>query len=221
MDFKFEYFMDVLPKVALHLDITLQLTFSAAIFALLIGTTIAVIRYYKIPILHQLASTYVFLIRGTPVVAQLFFFYYGLASLSTVVKNMQPVTAVAIVMSLNIGAFMSESIRGALLSVDEGQKEAAYSLGMTNLQLIRRIVIPQAVRIALPTLFNDIINLIKMSSLAFMVGILDVMGAAKVEGTTSFRYFEIYAAVMLIYLVVIAFFSFIHKYLERKCAEAY
>lgn len=221
MDFKFSYFMDVLPKVAAHLDITLQLTFIAAFFALIIGVVLAVINYYKIPVLHQLARIYIFLMRGTPVVAQLYFFYFGLAAIMVYVRDMEPVTAVAIVMSLNIGAFMSESIRAALISVDEGQKEAAYSLGMSNFQLIRRIIIPQALRIALPTLFNDIINLIKMSSLAFMVGVLDIMGAAKVEGTQTFRYFEIYAAVMLVYLVVIAIFSLFHKYLEKKCAEAY
>lgn len=219
MNFKFEYFIDVLPKIARHLDITLQLTLVAAIFALLFGTILAVIRYYKTPLLVQLASAYVFIIRGTPVIAQLFFFYYGLATVSSTIKNMPPVTAVAIVMSLNISAFMSESIRGALLAVPNGQKEAAYSIGMTNFQTVRLIILPQAIRIALPPLFNDVINLIKLSSLAFMVGILDVMGAAKVEGTTSFRYFEIYAAVMLIYLVVIALFSFIHKYLERKCTQ--
>ncbi|TDQ57017.1 amino acid ABC transporter membrane protein (PAAT family) [Mesocricetibacter intestinalis] len=221
MDFKFDYFVEVLPKVARHLDITLQLTLTAAVFALAIGVLTAIIRYYKIPLLYQLSSAYVFVMRGTPVVVQLYFFYFGLAAISTTVKAMAPVTAVAVVMSLNIGAFMSESIRAALLSVDEGQKEAAYSLGMSNFQLIRRIIIPQALRIALPTLFNDIINLIKMSSLAFMLGILDIMGAAKVEGAQTFRYFEIYAAVMLIYLLVIALFSFIHKYLEKKCAQAY
>lgn len=74
-------------------------------------------------------------------------------------------------MSINMGAFMSEGIRGTLLFVDEGQKEAAYSLGMTNLQLISRIIIPQAIVVALPPLFNDVINLIKMTSLAFMLGV--------------------------------------------------
>ncbi|WP_439290826.1 amino acid ABC transporter permease [Lonepinella koalarum] len=221
MNFQFSYFVEVIPKVARHLDITLQLTLTAAIIALIFGTVLAVIRYYKIPIFYQLASIYIFIMRGTPVVVQLYFFYFGLATASNIVREMQPVTAVAIVMSLNISAFMSESMRGALLSVDDGQKQAGYALGMSHALVIRRIVLPQAFRIALPALFNDIINLIKMSSLAFMLGILDVMGAAKVEGAQTFRYFEIYAAVMLIYLAVIAFCSFIHKYLEKKYSRAY
>ena len=145
----------------------------------------------------------------------------AVALYSAFVRNMTPLIAVAVVMSLNMGAFMSESIRGALLSVDEGQKEAAYSLGMTNFQLVTRIVIPQAVRIALPPLFNDVINLIKMTSLAFMLGVPDVMGAAKIEGARTFRYFEIYAAVMLIYWVIIFVLGILHKLLEKKCASMY
>lgn len=99
--------------------------------------------------------------RGTPIVAQLYFFYFGVAIYSSVVRDMSPMTAVAIVISLNVGAFMAESIRAALLSVDEGQKEAAYSLGMSNMQLVTRIIIPQAMRVAIPPLFNDVINIIK------------------------------------------------------------
>ncbi|MBF1326580.1 MAG: ABC transporter permease subunit, partial [Megasphaera micronuciformis] len=95
------------------------------------------------------------------------------------------------------------------------------SLGMSNLQLVRRIIIPQATRIALPTLFNDIINLVKLSSLAFMLGVIDIMGAAKIEGSYTFRYFEIYAAVMVIYLVVIGILTLIHKRIAARNADAY
>ncbi|EHM39227.1 amino acid ABC transporter permease, partial [Anaeroglobus geminatus] len=161
---------------------------------------------------------FVFLMRGTPAIVQLYFFYYGIATFSKLIRDMDPVPAVAIVMSLNIGAFMSESIRGALMAVDEGQKEAALSLGMSNLQMIRRIIIPQATRVALPALFNDIINIVKLSSLAFMLGVIDIMGAAKIEGSYTFRYFEIYAAVMVVYLVIIGILTLMHKYIAQKCS---
>ena len=204
--FKVSYFMEVLPVIASKVNVTFELTIAATIFALLVGVVIAVIGYYKVPVLSQLTRVYVSVMRGTPVVAQLYFFYYGIALYSNFV---------------NMGAFMSESIRGALLSVDEGQKEAAYSLGMTNLQLVVRIIIPQAVRIALPPLFNDVINLIKMTSLAFMIGVPDIMGAAKIEGAKTFRYFEIYAAVMLIYWIIVFILGIVHKFLEKKCASMY
>ena len=202
--FKVSYFMEVLPVIASKVNVTFELTIAATIFALLVGVVIAVIGYYKVPVLSQLTRVYVSVMRGTPVVAQLYFFYYGIALYSNFVKNMTPLVAVAVVMSLNMGAFMSESIRGALLSVDEGQKEAAYSLG-----------------IALPPLFNDVINLIKMTSLAFMIGVPDIMGAAKIEGAKTFRYFEIYAAVMLIYWIIVFILGIVHKFLEKKCASMY
>ena len=185
--FKVSYFLEVLPIIASKVNITFELTVAATIFALIVGVIIAIIGYYKIPVLYQLTRVYVSIMRGTPVVAQLYFFYYGIA----------------------------------LLSVDEGQKEAAYSLGMKNFQLVTRIVIPQAVRVALPPLFNDIINLIKMTSLAFMLGVPDIMGAAKIEGARTFRYFEIYAAVMLVYWLIIFVLGILHKLLEKKCANMY
>jgi putative amino-acid transport system permease protein len=219
--FEFSYFLEVLPIIASKLNVTLQLALFATLMALILGVIIAVIAYYKVKILYPITRIYVSIMRGTPIVAQLYFFYFGVAVYSTMVRDMTPLVAVTIVMSLNEGAFMSESIRGALLSVDDGQKEAAYSLGMSNFQLAWRVIIPQAVRVALPPLFNDVINLIKMSSLAFMVGVADIMGAAKMEGAKSFRFFEVYAAVMLIYWIIICILGFVHKYLEKKCAGAY
>nr|ADJ19604.1 putative ABC-type amino acid transporter [Treponema primitia ZAS-2] len=177
MNFDAGYFIEILPRIFSKLNVTLEITVTATVFALIIGVIIAVIAYYKIKIFYPITRGYVSLIRGTPIVAQLYFFYYGLAIYSVTIRNMVPVTAVAVVLSLNVGAFMSESIRAALMSVDEGQKEAAYSLGMTNLQLMRRIILPQAVRVALPPLFNDMINLIKSSSLAFMLGVAGCYGS--------------------------------------------
>ena len=221
MNFSWEYFMQVLPEIIAKSSVTLQLTVIAAFFSIMIGVIVAVIRYYQIPVLEWLAKAYVSIIRGTPVVAQLYFFYFGLAVYSEIVRKMDPLTACAIVMSLNVGAFMSESIRGALLSVDDGQKEAAFSLGMNRLQLMHRIIIPQAIRVALPPLFNDLISLVKMSSLAFMLGVADIMGAAKIEGSKSLRFFEVYAAVMLVYWLIIQVFNWGSRHLEKRSSNAY
>lgn len=219
--FDFSYFLEVFPVIASKLQVTLMLTVTAAFFSLIIGVIIAVIGYYKVKILYPITRLYLSVLRGTPVVAQLYFFYYGLARVSEIVLNMKPITAVAFVLSLNTGAFMSESIRGALLSVDPGQKEAAAMLRLSEFQAIRRIVLPQAFRTALPTLFNDLINLLKSTSLAFMLGIRDIMGQAKSEGAQSFRYFEIYLAVMVIYWLVVLVLTQVHKVLDTKCSEMY
>ena len=129
MKFNWEYFFQTLPYVASKLNITLSLTVISAFFSLIIGMVFSLISYYKVAGLSQLLKVWVSFIRGTPVATQLFFFYYGLANLSSWILNMSPTVAVAVIMSLNMGAFVSESIRGSLISVDEGQREAAMSLG--------------------------------------------------------------------------------------------
>jgi putative amino-acid transport system permease protein len=219
--FDLSYFFGVFPVIASKLQVTLSLTLTAAVFSLGIGVIIAVIGYYKISFIYPITRLYLSILRGTPLVAQLYFFYYGLARVSEIVLNMKPLAAVALVLSLNTGAFMSESIRGGLLSVDSGQKEAAAMLGMSELQTIKRIVLPQAFRVSLPSLFNDLINLLKATSLAFMLGVRDIMGQAKSEGAQSFRYFEIYLAVMIIYWILVLGFSHLHKIMDRKCMEMY
>ena len=209
MKFNWSYFFQTLPYIAGKLNVTLTLTIISAVFSLVIGMVFAIISYYKVKGVSQVLKIWISFVRGTPVAAQLFFFYYGLANLSSLILNMSPTVAVAVIMSLNMGAFVSESIRGALISVDEGQREAAMAFGMTGFQMTIRIVIPQAIRVALPPLFNDLINLFKMSSLAFLVGVRDVMGAAKIEGANTFQF--------LIYWVITLILTAFQKVLEKRC----
>ena len=221
MKFSVEYFLEILPLIASKLNITLSLTVIGAMFSLIIGMIFALISYYQVKGISQVLKVWISFMRGTPVAAQLFFFFFVLANISSVILNMSPTVAVAFIMSMNMGAFVSESIRGALLSVDEGQKEAAMSLGMSGFQMTTRIVLPQAIRVALPPLFNDLINLFKMSSLAFLVGVRDVMGEAKIQGTNTFHFFESYACVMLIYWIITLIMTAGQKYLEKRCNAIY
>ncbi|MDO4266103.1 MAG: amino acid ABC transporter permease [Eubacteriales bacterium] len=221
MKFDVAYFLEILPMIAEKLNITLSLTVISTVFSLIIGVVFALVAYYKVPVLSQVLKVWISFMRGTPALTQLFFFYYGLARISELILNMPPIVAVAVVMSLNMGAFMSESIRAAIMSVDIGQHEAALSLGMSGFQLTTRIVLPQAVRVALPPLFNDLINLFKMSSLAYLIGLRDVMGAAKIEASSSFKFFECYAAVMLIYWIITMLMTAGQKQLEKRCNAAY
>ena len=116
---------------------------------------------------------------------------------------------------------MAENIRGALLSVDSGQIEAAFSFGMSRFQTTTRIIAPQALRVAFPSLFNNFIDLIKGSSISFVVGVVDIMGQAKLEAAITFRFFEVYAAVMLIYWVIITLLGIVQKRIELWCNAAY
>ncbi len=142
--FDTSYFIQVIPKVFMKIPVTLEIAVISTAFALLIGVVVAVIAYFKNSVLYPITRALVSFTRGTPLVAQLYFLYFGAAIYSTLVRDMTPTMAVCLVLSVNVGAFMSESIRGALMSVDAGQKEAALSLGMTNFQIISRIVLPDS-----------------------------------------------------------------------------
>lgn len=221
MKFNVEYFLKTLPMIASKLNITLTLTMFSTIFSLIIGLIFALITYYNVKGLSSIIKLWSSFVRGTPAATQLFFFYYGLANISSFILNMSPIVAVAVIMSLNMGAFVAESIRASLISVDEGQREAALAFGMNSFQMNTRIVIPQAIRVALPPLFNDIINLFKMTSLAFLVGVRDVMGEAKIEAANTFQFFECYACVMIIYWAICIVLTFIQKHLEVRCNNMY
>ncbi|ANE21908.1 MAG: amino acid ABC transporter permease [Eggerthellaceae bacterium] len=221
MKFNWEYFFQTLPEVASKLDVTLGLTLAAAFFSLLLGIVFALIAYYKVPVLSQLLKVWSSFMRGTPAIAQLFFFYYGLANVSSVILQMSPLVAVAVIMSLHMSCFMGESIRAALISVDDGQRDAAKAFGMTGFQMTVRVVLPQAIRVALPPLFNDLISLFKLSSLAYLVGLRDVMGAAKIEANNTYQFFECYACVIVVYWAISLVLMGIQKILEKRCSEAY
>lgn len=221
MAFDWDYFLETLPLIASKLTVTLSLTLIAAVCSLILGIIFALIAYYRVKVLSQILKVWISFVRGTPAVAQLFFFYYGLANVSALILAMDPIVAVAVIMSLNMSAFVSESIRASLISVDNGQREAAQSLGISPFRMTVRIVIPQAVRVALPPLFNDLINLFKLSSLAFLVGVRDVMGAAKIEAASTFHFFECYACVMVIYWAITLILTFVQKRLEKRCNAAY
>ena len=219
------------PSFAKGAGVSMWLALVGTLFGCIIGFLVGIVQTIPvdkndstakkilIKIVKFILACYVEFFRGTPMMAQAMFIYFGSAAVFNI--NMSIWFAAFFIVSINTGAYMAETVRGGILSVDEGQKEAAYSLGMTNFQLVTRIIIPQAVRVALPPLFNDVINLIKMTSLAFMLGVPDIMGAAKIEGARTFRYFEIYAAVMLVYWLIIFVLGILHKLLEKKCANMY
>lgn len=219
--FSVSYFLEALPKMAGTLGITIRLSLVSAVCALVIGIVVSVIRYYRVPVLKQLTGIYLSVFRSTPLMPQLFLFYFGLATVSVFIRDMDALTAAAIIMSLHQGAYMSENIRGALMAVDEGQKEAATSLGLSSLQTMFHIIIPQATQVALPPLFNDFVSILKMSSVVFVVGVTDLMGQAKIMAGNSGRNFEVYAAVMVLYWVIVNIMNLFQRWLERRCAAAY
>ncbi|WP_297207002.1 amino acid ABC transporter permease [uncultured Brachyspira sp.] len=220
-NFKFDYFLSVFPKLLQYLPITCQVALLAFLFSLILGLIIALMLQYKIPVLYQIANVYVSFFRATPFIAQLFLFYYGFAQFSKFISNMSAFTALVVVLTLNYASFMSQDIRAAINSVDKGQFEAGLSIGMRSLDVLKRIVIPQAARVAVPGLSNSFINIFKSTSMGFVIGLKDMMAGASIEISVTYRYMEAYAAAVIIYWALISIFTYIQSILEKKLNRAY
>ena len=216
-----EYMLGLVPVLLGYLPLTLQLAGVAMVMALILACVFAVVRVLGIPVLNQLTIVFISFFRGTPLLVQLFLFYYGLPQLFSVLTVIDGVTATIMGLTLHFSAYMAESIRAAIIGVDRSQTEAALSIGMTNSQLMRRIILPQATRIALPTLMNYFIDMIKATSLAFTLGVTELMGATQKEAAGSFLYFEAFIVAAVMYWIVVEILSQLQKYLEIRLNKAY
>lgn len=221
MKFDVHYFAAMFPVILKGFGVTVSMALLSLIFAMLLGFALALARYYKIPVLRQISVLFTSFFRSTPFICQLFVFYYGISQISIRVRNMSSYSATVVVLSLSFAAYMGENIRGAISSVDRGQYEAGISIGLTPWQTIRRIVIPQAARVAVPAMANSFANLFKSTSLCFIVGVKDMMAYAKNQVNLTFRYLEGYVALLLVYWAILALISFAQSRLEKKLNAAY
>lgn len=216
MRFDMQWFLNLFPLVLPYLHLTLVISFVSLVLTIVLSSIIAVVRYYEVPLLKDVSSGFVTVFRATPLVAQLFILYFGLPSVFPALQHMSALQATIIALTLNTSAFMSENFRAALDAVEKGQLEACYSMGMTKMQTMIRTIIPQAFIIAVPSIGNHFIGIIKGSALGFTVGLMDIMAAAKVEAALSLRFFEAYLCVTLIYLVLVITMEKLQKLIEKK-----
>ena len=205
----------LLPALWDGLIVTLQLVALTAPFGFLLGLLVAVARVYGVRPVRWLAQLYVIFFRGCPLLLLLFILYYGLPTVGIVLGSFLSALLGFILCN---SAYNSEYIRGALLSIKGGQMTAAQALGMTRMQAVRYIVIPQALRKALPGVSNEFIYLIKYSSLAYVVTVIELTGAAKIIATKYFAYFEAFAAVGVFYLILVTIATIAIQRLEMKYA---
>lgn len=192
---------EVFPALTRGLWISIQLIIPSAFFGTLIGIFTGTVRVYGNRFALAVAGVYVALFRGIPLVVQLFIWYFGLPHFGV---YLSPFMASVIGFSLCSGAYQSEYIRGALLSIKQGQRLAAQALGFTRLQMILHVILPQAFRRALPGCGNEIIYLIKYSSLAYMITCIELTGEAKIVASHSFKYTEVFLAVGAFYLMLVS-----------------
>lgn len=200
------------------LEAGVKVTIPLAVFSFMVGIILAVLvasaRLSNNRILQKMAAFYVWIIRGTPLLVQLYIIFFGLPSLGV---TLEPWPAGILAFAVNFGAYASEAIRGAITSVPKGQIEAAESLGMSSFQVFWRAVLPQAVRVAIPALMGNFISLVKQTSLASTVTIMDLM-------LTADRYVSRYYETMLIYLevaVIYLLFTSILTWLQGKVEQRF
>lgn len=216
ISYVFEYVIKLLPS----LKVTLLIVGSSILIGLFIGLLVALPRLYRVPFLQQLSQIYVSFFRGTPILIQLFLFYYGVPELLKVfhidVTRTTALFFVILTYSLHSGAFISEVIRGAVAGVDRGQVEAAYAVGMNAFQAFSRIVLPQALSISIPVFANVVIGNLKDTSLAFTLGIMEITGKAKTIGALSQRFVEIYLSLAIIYFIISILLQKLFILIEKK-----
>ena len=221
----FHDWLKLLWQVVDKLPLTLFMLGLSLLFSLLLGFLIALMRIQKKPVLSKMATVYLSFMRCTPLLVQLFLVYFGLPQLLLLVhidiNSWSRITFLVIAFSLHTAAPLSEIIRSAYFSIDKGQFEAAYSIGMNYFQILRRIILPQAFVAALPNLGNAAISLLKDTALAFTIGIIDIMGQVRLilGNNYGIGMFEIYVTISLVYwsmcIVIEITVSYLEKHLKK------
>lgn len=191
--------IDSFPRILIPgLTMTIPLTAISFCFAMVIAVAVAMIQFAQVKVLKDVARFYIWVVRGTPLLVQLFVVFYGLTDFNII---LEPFVAAVIVFSLNEGAYAAEAVRGALESVPAGQMEAGYCVGMSYLQTMRRIVLPQALRTAFPSLANSLISMLKDTSLASTITVAEMFMATQRIAGRTFEYMPLYLEVAVIYLL--------------------
>ncbi|MCF2711040.1 amino acid ABC transporter permease [Schaalia hyovaginalis] len=192
---------------------TIPLTLASFAIGLVIAILIALARLSESRILRGLAGVYVSLIRGTPLLVQLFVIFYALPQLGVVID---PFPSAILAFSLNVGGYTAETIRAAILSVPTGQWEAAETIGLDRATTLRRVIAPQALRIAVPPLFNTFIGLVKDTSLASSIMVSELLREAQIIAAPSYRFLLLYSLAALYYWLICAVLAIVQSRIEKK-----
>ncbi|MFD1173973.1 amino acid ABC transporter permease [Oceanobacillus picturae] len=205
--------IDHLPFLFQGAYYTLLITVISMLFGSIIAAFVAVARLKGAPPIRWIARAYVSIIRGTPTLVQIIIVYYGLVDFGI---RLQPLPAAIIALSISIGAYLSETLRGALQSIPKGQMEAAYASGLTPVQTMRRIIFPQAIRIAIPPAGNTFIGMLKETSLVSVITVTELLRSAQLLIAQYYVYMPFYLSIALMYWIMSTGFSFLLERWEKK-----
>ncbi|MCM3439505.1 amino acid ABC transporter permease [Metabacillus halosaccharovorans] len=207
------FFNSLLPMITGAIQYTIPLTLISFTGGMILALITAMMRISKSRILQLPAAVYVSAIRGTPLLVQLFIIFYGLPNLGV---NLDPFISAIIAFILNVGAYGSEILRASILSIQKGQWEAAYTIGMTRWQALYRIILPQAARVSVPPLSNSFISLVKDTSLASLVLVAELFRKAQEIAARTYDFLLLYVEAALIYWVICLLLSFVQIAIEKR-----
>ncbi|WP_282848594.1 amino acid ABC transporter permease [Microbacterium oxydans] len=214
MESPWQLFLDSLGPIAwAGLTATVPLALASFSLGLIIAIGIALMRISVNPVVSGVARFYISVIRGTPLLVQLFVIFYGMPSIGITID---PWPSAIIALSLNVGGYGAEVVRAAILSVPKGQWEAAYTVGMNRTRTLTRIILPQAARVSVPPLSNTFISLVKDTSLASLILVTELFKVAQQIASTTYEFMVLYLAAALVYWVLCLVLSFGQSVLERR-----
>jgi polar amino acid transport system permease protein len=220
VDFKADVFLEALTSKSLidGVQLTVALTVVSFAVGLVIGLLVALMRNSRLGVVRAAAWTYIWIFRGIPTLIQLFIVWYALPQVFPAFREpwFAPFLAATIALAFNEAAYAAEILRGGLLAVDEGQRLAARALGMRPAKVFSKVVAPQLIRVTIPPMANDFITLLKITSLASVVSVRELMTNAQTAVASSFRFAEWYTAAAIYYLVVVSIFMVGQAWLERR-----
>lgn len=210
----FDLFIKYFPSYMSAMKITLWVTAASLLIATLIGVVFAIFKISRFRALQSIANVYISIIRGTPLIVQILFIYFGFPMVLGFKWDWM--VASVVIMSINAGAYMTELIRGGIEAVDKGQMEAARSLGLSYGQAMIKIILPQAFRIMLPSMINQFIVTLKDTSLLSVIAVRELVQNTKIIVANNMEAFIMYAMVGIYYWVVVSILSSIAKMIERR-----
>jgi len=210
-----EYLQIALPKIGQGLLITFQVSAICLLIGFFIGFPAALARVYGPKWLRWVVTAYIEIIRGTPVLVQLFLIYYGLPQFGITLSSY---VSAYLAIGLNSGAYQAEYFRGAIQAISGGQMMAARSIGMTPLQAIRHVIIPQAFRFAIPAWSNEVVAMVKISSIVYLIAVPEMLYVAKELMAKYYNPFQTYFTVGAVYLVIIGILTILLNRLEQSLA---
>ena len=225
MSFDFNLILQSLPQMLAGLGITLQLLLVSGFLGLLLAILLLLMRISGKLYLNSIAQAYIFVFRGTPILVQIFIIYYGLPQFEAIRESMfwhilrEPTGCAILALTLNTGAYVSEILRGGVLSVDKGLLEAGSALGMSARQKFIYITTPLATRLSLPAYSNDVISLLKSTALASTITITDMTGIARTIVADTYAPYEVFISLAVVYIIFTfglqKLFGVIERYLSR------